>query len=233
MPPHTVPLHIPLSFSSERVTRASIPQPWGTVSQWVQMASISIFRFWTVVFISFTCLIVISCIFLNGSIHFIFKGLYYLQEIGFKVIFLCFCYVSIFSACAVRQLSYGGTILPWSLLILFFYWPLVTWLSLVLVGLVVPDSNRPMIVPEESRHLEMQVELVVPYRSRSLVEPDGRKPKRMQDELRAEKRRAQGTGRRSPLLRLPIPRENPEGKEWGRKVSPGSTWWQQAFRKLE
>ena len=87
-------------------------------------------------------------------------------------------------------------------------------MPLVLLGLVVLGVSRSLV---------LQVELVVPYRSRSLVEPDGRKPKRMQDELRAEKWRAQGTGRRSPLLRLPIPRENPEGKEWGRKVSPGST----------
>ena len=38
------------------------------------------------------------------------------------------------------------------LLIVFLHWPLATWLSLVLVGLVVPD---------DSRHLGLQIELIV------------------------------------------------------------------------
>lgn len=40
--------------------------------------------------------------FFKGFIHFIFKGLYHLHKIGFKITFLCFSFVSTSGACCSR-----------------------------------------------------------------------------------------------------------------------------------
>jgi hypothetical protein len=59
----------------------------------------------------------------------------------------------------IRKSYYTG------FLIVFLHWPLATWLSLVLVGLVVPDDSRhlglhlKLLVPDGSRHLGLQVEV--------------------------------------------------------------------------
>ena len=82
-----------------------------------------------ILFISFTCLVVFSCMSLKdlfassvktsiclivfsyifkGLINFFFKGLYPLYKIGFKVIFLCFGCVRISRACC------GGRAMLWT-----------------------------------------------------------------------------------------------------------------------
>jgi hypothetical protein len=74
----------------------------------------------------------------------------------------------------VGELSSYGARLPWLLLIVFLYWPLVFYLSLVFSILVVPNVSRPLgiqvelVVLSVSSPLELQVELVVPGSSRPL-----------------------------------------------------------------
>ena len=75
------------------------------------IASIPPFRSWTVLFISFTCLDVFSCITLffslmslpDGMYLSVFlKDLYHLYKTGFKILFLCFIFISIFRVCCSR-----------------------------------------------------------------------------------------------------------------------------------
>jgi hypothetical protein len=62
------------------------------------IASISTFSSYTILFLSFTCLIGFPCIF-KVFICFFFKGLHHLYAIGFEVIFLCFSCDRISRAC--------------------------------------------------------------------------------------------------------------------------------------
>jgi hypothetical protein len=84
------------------------------------IASISIFMYYIILVIAFTCLIVFSCmslrdwfvssssplsiqlyfpVFLNGFMHFLFKGPHHLCKTVFKVNLLCFDCVRIFRKC--------------------------------------------------------------------------------------------------------------------------------------
>ena len=75
----------------------------------------------------------------------------------------------------VGELGSGSAILPWLLLKLFLYWPLVLWLSLALAGLLVPGGSKP---------LGLQVELVAPNGSHwSLVVLGHSRPPREQAAL--------------------------------------------------
>ena len=61
----------------------------------------------------------------------------------------------------VGELGSDGAMLHWLLLSVFLHLPLAIWLSLMLVGLVVPGSSKPLgpIVPSGSRPSKRQEEL--------------------------------------------------------------------------
>lgn len=99
-----VPVHTP-RFSISRIPSVYV----------FFIAFISTFRSWTVLFISFTSLIVIFLYVFKGFSAFLLKGLYHLYKIGFKVIFLYFVSVRAPRACSSSLLCSGGVILPWLL----------------------------------------------------------------------------------------------------------------------
>ena len=114
------------------------------------IVSISIFRFWTVLFHSFTCLIVFSCISLRGLCFYLFTCvLLYLcppyhplstswdgifgQTIAFQGL------LGYPGLAVVGELSYDGINWHWFLLLMFLWLPLTIWLSQVLTALDVSE----------------------------------------------------------------------------------------------
>lgn len=131
---------------------------WRTFSQikeacvsaiFILWAFISIYRFWTVLFIYFTCLIIFCCIslrdvpvssfksiyifyfklnFFEGFINFLLKSIKHLEKGGFKVMLLYFCCIRISMACcsgiAVLWRFHVALALVWVLML-----SLTIWLS--------------------------------------------------------------------------------------------------------